>query len=185
MNVFYFLLLLTSYFIHAQEKQVWCTLDRIDLGAEEIQEMNTLFAKVLNPANQWPNQELKLAIGTTHNLITILPTKHASLFTKYVTDNASRILHKICKTHEFENSYYDALTNHTDQQWQEFQAVFCKTTMNALSNKLPICQVATPEGFLTTHLADEQLKKKSQTWVLPGLLVMMYGKKIQRLCQKK
>lgn len=181
MKIIYILLFFITGTITAQEKQTLCRLDQVELDTQEITDLNTLFVQALAYPNNWSNVTLQEIITKTHNQINVLPKNHRSIFKRSIRDNASNILNRVCDTKELEPDFYHAISIQDSLSWEQFQKTYCNVIVKILSDKLPAIDNPTPYTFLTTHLADENLKKKSLTWVLPALLVMMYGKKIQRI----
>lgn len=181
MKLIYFLLLLTN-FAFTQEKKL-CSLEKIWLDEAEIVDLNTLFTHVLDTPHKSVNKNLLDEIAALHNQVQTMPHYHASIFTTNIRRKSNAIFTSICEnSQEFENSYYQATSDNTNENWYRFEKIFYATVVEQLmyKNVSPIGK-PTPSSFLKHHLIDENLKVHPTGWVVPGLIVMMYGRKMKRV----
>lgn len=182
MKCIYALLFFMASTVTAAEKNSLCPLDEVALDAQEIIALNSILREALAKPTANSNVTLHEIIVQTHSNINVLPTQYKTLFKRNTKEYANSILKMVCDTEEFETHYYQALSEQNEETWNIFQDALCQVTIQslALADKLDTVPTSNPLVFLSTHMSDKDLKVKSSPWVLPGLLVMMYGKKIQR-----
>lgn len=161
-----------------------CSLDKISLDAVDLTNLNTIITSSLQKSESWPNETLYNEFHLLQHKLTIMPLDYNNLFSQAIQRNANLLLERVCDDKIFENNYYQALADQSESSWQTFSHNYNHACCNALKDKLPFMSNAHPQSFLVGHLSDSNLKKKSSSWVLPGLLVMIFGQKIERLSRK-